>query len=240
MEPVSLSIVVPLFNEEGNVVRLAGEIALALKGQPYEMIFVDDASTDETLTSLIKAKTKLSRLRVLHHQRNAGQSAAIRTGAMAAKGTLLAILDGDGQNDPADLPKLIEYYSASQPPLGMVTGQRTHRQDRWSKRMGSRFGNAVRRMILRDGAQDAGCGLKVLALATYLRLPFFDHQHRYMAALIRREGLAVATLPVAHRARLAGKSSYTNVGRLLLSIPDLFGVLWLQSRARRPGKIDER
>jgi glycosyltransferase involved in cell wall biosynthesis len=239
MEPISLSIVVPLFNEEGNAVRLAKEITQALKGQSYEMIFVDDASTDETLTRLIEAKATLPALRVLHHQKNAGQSAAIRTGALAARGTLLAILDGDGQNDPADLPRLIECYSAAHPPPGMVAGKRTDRQDRWSKRMGSKFGNAVRRMILRDGASDAGCGLKVLALETYVRLPFFDHQHRYMAALVRREDLAVAYIPVGHRARLSGQSSYTNIGRLLLSIPDLFGVLWLQSRAKKPGKIDE-
>jgi len=239
MEVVSLSIVVPVFNEEGNAVRLAREIADVFKDTTYEMIFVDDASTDATLRTLVAAKADLPALRVLRHQKNAGQSRAIRTGALAAKGEMLGILDGDGQNDPADLPKLLAHFQAASPKPGMVTGERLKRQDRWTKRLGSRLGNAIRGLILKDGIRDTGCGLKVMARQTYLELPFFDHQHRYMAALIIREGLMVATLPVSHRPRQSGQSKYTNLGRLAVSIRDILGVMWLQSRARQSGDVEE-
>ncbi|MDQ7018614.1 MAG: glycosyltransferase family 2 protein [Robiginitomaculum sp.] len=240
MEEVSLSIVVPVFNEEGNAVRLAHEIADVFKDTSYEMIFVDDASTDATLGTLVVAKADLPTLRVLHHQKNAGQSRAIRTGALAAKGEILGILDGDGQNDPADLPMLLDHYQTTAPRPGMVTGERLKRQDHWNKRLASKLGNAIRGLILRDGIRDAGCGLKILSRQTYLRLPFFDHQHRYMAALTIREGLKVATLPVRHRPRQSGQSKYSNFGRLAVSIRDILGVMWLQSRARRPGDIAEK
>ena len=240
MEVVTLSIVVPVFNEEGNAVRLAHEIADVFKDTFYEMIFVDDASSDATLDTLVAAKADLPALRVLHHPQNAGQSRAIRSGALAAKGEILGILDGDGQNDPADLPRLLDHYHDAAPRPGMVAGERLKRQDHWAKRLGSRLGNAIRKFILRDGINDAGCGLKIMARQTYLQLPFFDHQHRYMAALIIREGLTVATLPVSHRPRQSGQSKYTNLGRLAVSIRDILGLIWLQSRARQPGDVEER
>jgi len=240
MEEVTLSIVVPVFNEEGNAVHLAHEIANVFMGASYEMIFVDDASTDTTLDTVLAAKADLPTLRVLHHQKNAGQSRAIRTGVLAAKGKMLCILDGDGQNDPADLPMLLDYYHNTAPKPGMVAGERLKRQDHWAKRLGSKLGNAIRRFILHDGISDAGCGLKVMARQTYLQLPFFDHQHRYMAALIIREGMVVATLPVSHRPRQSGKSKYTNLGRLAVSLRDLMGLMWLQARARPPGDVEER
>jgi len=239
MEEVTLSIVVPVFNEEGNAARLAHEIANVFKDTSYEMIFVDDASQDATLDTLVTAKADLPALRVLHHPKNAGQSRAIRTGVLAAKGQMLGILDGDGQNDPADLPMLLDHYHDTVPRPGMVAGERLKRQDSQAKRLGSKLGNIIRRFILRDGINDAGCGLKIMARQTYLQLPFFDHQHRYMAALIIREGMVVATLPVSHRPRLNGQSKYTNFGRLVVSIRDIMGVMWLQSRARQPGDVQE-
>ena len=239
MEEVSLSIVVPVFNEEGNAARLAHEIANVFKGTSYEMIFVDDASQDATLRTLVAAKADLPALRVLHHPQNAGQSRAIRTGVLAAKGQMLGILDGDGQNDPADLPMLLDHYHDTVPRPGMVAGERLKRQDSQAKRLGSKLGNAIRRFILRDGINDAGCGLKVMARQTYLQLPFFDHQHRYMAALIIREGMVVTTQPVNHRPRQSGQSNYTNLGRLAVSVRDILGVMWLQSRSRKPGDVEE-
>jgi len=234
-----MSVVVPVFNEEGNAVRLAHEIAKACADIPHEIIFVDDASTDDTHALLHKAKAALPRLRVLSHQHNAGQSRAIRTGILAAKGNFIGILDGDGQNDPADLPALFALYQRTSPHPAMVAGQRIKRQDTWAKKVGSRIGNGIRRALLHDGIRDTGCGLKVLNRGAYLRLPFFDHQHRYMAALMARENLVVITHPVSHRARQSGQSKYSNFGRLMVSVRDLLGVMWLQSRARLPGRISE-
>ena len=234
-----MSVVVPVFNEEGNAVHLAYEIANACADIPHEIIFIDDASTDGTCEALHKAKTALPRLRVLTHQRNAGQSRAIRTGILAAKGNIIGILDGDGQNDPADLPALLDLYKSTSPSPAMVAGQRGKRQDTWAKKIGSRIGNGIRRTLLHDGIRDTGCGLKVLSRDAYLRLPFFDHQHRYMAALMARENLVVITHPVSHRARQSGQSKYSNLGRMTVSVRDLLGVMWLQSRARLPGRISE-
>ena len=234
-----MSVVVPVFNEEGNAVHLAHEIACACADIPHEIIFVDDASMDDTCALLHKAKAALPRLRVLSHQKNAGQSRAIRTGILAAKGKIIGILDGDGQNDPADLPALFALYQSASPHPAMVAGQRIKRQDSWAKKIGSRIGNGIRRTLLHDGIRDTGCGLKVLSRDAYLRLPFFDHQHRYMAALMAREGLCILTHPVSHRARQSGQSKYSNFGRLIVSVRDLLGVMWLQSRARLPGRISE-
>ncbi len=234
-----MSIVVPVFNEEGNTAHLADEIATAMGGLSHEMIFIDDASTDDTLASLHEAQHRHPTLRVVQHQQNAGQSRAIRTGVLAAKGKIIGILDGDGQNDPADLPVLLKVFQSTTPAPGMVAGRRTSRQDSLAKRMASKFGNGVRRALLRDGVRDTGCGLKVLGRHTYLNLPYFDHQHRFMAALVVREGLSVTTHPVSHRARQSGQSKYTNLGRLMVSIRDLLGMMWLRSRSRSPGTVTE-
>ena len=235
---LAISLVVPVFNEEGNAAPLAREIAAALAGQAFEIIFVDDASTDATLASLEALRGELPGLRLLHHQHRAGQSRALRTGALAARAPVLAFLDGDGQNDPADLPRLLERMETEH--VAMVAGVRAQRQDRLGKRLGSRIGNALRRALLRDGAEDGGCGLKVIRREAYLRLPFFDHQHRYLPALMARDGLKVAYAPVTHRRRAYGRAKYTNLGRLVLAVTDIFGLLWLQSRARDPGEVDER
>lgn len=240
-EAIEFSVVVPLYNEAGNAAPLAREIAAALEGRAYEMIFVDDASRDDTRPELAALKAELATLRVIGHRANAGQSRAVRTGVMAARAPLVGTLDGDGQNDPADLPRLLARLTRPDAPanLGMVAGRRAKRQDSLGKRLASRWANAIRKSLLKDGADDSGSGIKVFRREAFLRLPYFDHMHRYMAALMLREGFAVEFLDVGHRPRTAGRSKYTNLGRLAANATDLFGVMWLRSRARNPGGWDE-
>jgi len=177
---LNLSVVVPVYNEEDNVAKLVDEIAVALKGQVYEMIFVNDASTDGTLEKLLALKAEYPGLRPISHRKNAGQSRAVRSGIMAAKGIYIATLDGDGQNDPADIPALYEQITRKGAPndLALVGGRRAKRQDSWAKKIGSRLGNGIRKRLLKDQADDTGCGLKVFTREAFLRLPFFDHIHR--------------------------------------------------------------
>ena len=234
-----ISVVVPVMDEEGNVAALAREIALAFAGRAHEMIFVDDASRDGTRAALMALKAELPQLRVLVHSRNGGQSRAVRSGVLAARGRTIVTLDGDGQNDPADGPALVARLEAAGPRLGMVGGLRARRRDPWSKRMASRLGNGVRRRLLRDQARDTGCGLKALPREVYLRLPYFDHMHRFLPALVRREGLEVAFVEVSHRPRLSGRSKYSNLRRLWASLGDLIGMVWLLNRARSPGEVRE-
>lgn len=238
---IKYSVVVPVYNEEENVAMLVDEIATALKGMPYEMIFVNDKSTDNTLGSLQGLKKKYKTLRVLSHQQNAGQSRSVRSGILAAKGEFIATLDGDGQNDPADIPALITQIIRKDAPdnLALVGGRRAKRKDSWAKKIGSRIGNGVRRGLLKDEADDTGCGLKVFTRAAFLRLPYFDHIHRYIPALMIREGYAIEFCDVNHRNRQFGVSKYTNFGRLIVSISDLRGVMWLGKRARNPQGVDE-
>lgn len=240
-ESIEFSVVVPVHDEAGNAGALAREIAAALDGRSYEMIFVDDASRDDTRAELAALKAELPALRLIGHRRNAGQSRAIRTGVLAARAPLIGTLDGDGQNDPADLPKLLARLTRPEAPadLGMVAGRRAKRQDAWSKRVASRMANAVRKTALNDGADDSGSGVKVFKKEAFISLPYFDHMHRYMPALMLREGYAVEFLDVNHRFRGAGRSKYTNLGRLAANMTDLFGVMWLRSRARLPGGTDE-
>ena len=234
-----VSIVVPVFNETGNVGPLAREIAAAFAGQAYEMIFVDDASTDSTRADLIALKAELPSLRVLSHQRNSGQSRSVRTGILAARAAIVVTMEGDGQNDPADAPRLSARLLASPDQVALVGGQRVKRQDSLAKKFASKVGNGVRKRLLKDGAADTGCGLKAFRREAFLRLPYFDHIHRYLPALMIREGYQVAFEPVGHRARMAGASKYTNLGRLWASLSDLLGVMWLNSRSRLPGSVAE-
>ncbi|HHL42516.1 MAG TPA: glycosyltransferase family 2 protein [Hellea balneolensis] len=238
---ITYSVVVPVFNEQDNVAPLAGEIAQAMHGYAYEMIFIDDHSTDDTLKTLESLKTEFPTLRVLHHRENSGQSRSVRSGILAAKGTIIATLDGDGQNNPADIPAMIAQISRDDAPenLALVGGRRAKRKDSWAKRVASRFGNGVRKWLLKDEADDTGCGLKVFTREAFLRLPYFDHIHRYIPALMLREGYAIEFCDVSHRGRLHGVSKYTNFGRLVVSIADLRGVMWLRRRARLPGQVDE-
>ena len=238
-DQIDVSVVIPVFDEEGAAPSLAREIAAAFAGRRYEMIFVDDRSRDATRHVLTTLKSELPTLRVLSHQTNSGQSRALRSGILNARGAVIVTLDGDGQNDPADGPKLVDALVAGIPNLALVGGERVKRQDSLAKKFASRFGNGVRKHLLRDTANDTGCGLKAFRRDAFLRLPYFDHIHRYIPALMLREGFDVAFLPVNHRHRQTGASKYTNLGRLWASLSDLLGVMWLQSRARNPGGVDE-
>lgn len=238
---IKYSVVVPVYNEEENVSLLAQEIANAMKNLPYEMIFVNDSSTDTTLETLKNLKSKYKTLRVLSHKQNAGQSRSVRSGVIAAKGVYIATLDGDGQNDPADIPALIKQITRKDAPenLALIGGRRVKRKDTWAKRMASRVGNGIRKWLLKDEADDTGCGLKVFTRESFLLLPYFDHIHRYIPALMLREGYAIEFCDVGHRNRQFGVSKYTNFGRLIVSISDLRGVIWLRKRARHPKVVDE-
>ena len=234
-----VSVVVPVFDEEGAAPALAREIAAAFAGRNYELIFVDDASRDGTRAALAALQGEIPALRLVAHGSNAGQSRAVRTGVLAARAPIVVTLDGDGQNDPADAPRLADRLAAGPANLALVGGVRVKRRDSLAKRAASRFANSVRQSLLKDAAADTGCGLKAFRREAYLRLPFFDHQHRFLPALMRREGYEVAFEPVGHRPRQAGRSKYTNLGRLWASLSDLAGVVWLASRARDPGAVAE-
>jgi glycosyltransferase involved in cell wall biosynthesis len=233
---VAISAVVPVKDEAGNVGPLAREIAAGLAGTAHEIIFVDDGSTDGTAQTLTALKAELPQLRVLRHDRNLGQSRGIRTGVQAARGEIIVTLDGDGQNDPADIPKLLALMTQQ---IGLVSGVRVKRKDTASRRLASRLGNRIRNALLHDQATDTGCGLKAFRREAFVRLPYFDHIHRFLPALMLREGYEVAFEPVGHRARQAGQSKYTNLGRLWASLSDLAGVMWLNTRARLPGEVSE-
>ncbi len=236
-----ISVVVPAYNEADNVGNLAVEIHKALGDIDFEMIFVDDCSSDETGAKLTALKVDFPNLRGIAHRANAGQSRAIRTGVMAARGTYIATLDSDGQNDPADIPALYRQLTRKDAPekLVMDVGRRAKRKDSWAKKIGSRIGNGVRKRLLNDKADDTGCGLKVFTKDAFLRLPFFDHMHRYIPALMLREGYEIEFCDVNHRPREFGESKYTNFGRLRVSIADLRGVMWLNRRAKNPQDWDE-
>jgi dolichol-phosphate mannosyltransferase len=235
---VAISVVVPVKDEAGNVGPLAREIAAALAGETHEIIFIDDGSSDGTGAALAALKTEIAQLRVLRHSRNLGQSRGIRSGVLAARGDIIITLDGDGQNDPADIPKLLAALRA-EAQVGMVSGVRTKRKDTASRRIASKLGNRFRSFMLGDGASDTGCGLKAFRRQAFLELPYFDHIHRFLIALVLREGWQVRFVPVNHRPRLTGTSKYTNFGRLLVSGQDLLGVRWLQRRHRGRAETQE-
>jgi dolichol-phosphate mannosyltransferase len=230
-----LSVVIPMRNEGPNVDALLSEIAAALAGVPHEVICVDDGSDDDTGARLAEATLRFP-LRPLRHPRSCGQSAAVVSGVLAARAAWIATLDGDGQNDPADIPKLwarARAESARGVAL-MVAGHRTSRKDSGVKRITSRVANAVRARLLGDATPDTGCGLKVFPRTLFLDLPRFDHMHRYLPALVLRAGGHVVSEPVNHRPRLRGVSKYGTLDRLAVSISDMLGVIWLQRRWKRP------
>ena len=229
-----LSVVVPAFNEAGNVGRLVDETAAALRGRiAFEMVFVDDGSKDGTLAELREAQARHPELRVLEHVTQSGQSTALRTGIKAARGAWIATLDGDGQNDPADIPKLLAERANAASDVKCFAGWRTTRRDDAGKRISSQVANAVRSRLLRDATPDTGCGLKLFEREAFLDLPYFDHMHRYIPALMQRAGWRTVSVPVNHRPRGAGASKYTNLGRLLVAFADLRGVAWLIRRSKR-------
>src|SRR5687768_11115142 len=229
-----ISVVVPVFNEQDNVAPLVHEIVAALRGvAPFEIVYVDDHSSDNTLATLRGLKTQVPELRVIRHASQGGQSAAIRNGVKAARGEWIATLDGDGQNDPADIPKLIAQRDGASHEVKMFAGWRVNRQDSGSKRWASKWANAIRARMLRDDTPDTGCGIKLFERAAFLDLPYFDHMHRYLPALMQRAGWKTVSVPVNHRARSAGVSKYNNLHRALVGIRDLRGVAWLITRSRR-------
>jgi dolichol-phosphate mannosyltransferase len=229
-----LSVVVPVYDEAANVRPLLDEIHAALEGGvAYEVVFVDDGSRDATLDCLRAAMEDHPRLVVVRHRTRCGQSAALHTGVRTARGTWIATLDGDGQNDPADIPRLLA-QAREMGGATLVAGHRRVRHDAWRKRIASRLANAVRRALLRDATPDTGCGLKVFSRDTFLALPCFDHMHRFLPALFRAQGARVAVADVNHRPRRAGHSKYGTLDRALVGLVDLFGVFWLQRRMVRP------
>ena len=231
-----ISIVVPVMNESGNITPLITAILDAFNGRDIEIIYVNDASTDATAEELSALQKTTPQLRVLTHSKRSGQSAALRSGILAAKAPLIGTLDGDGQNLPEDLVRLEQDVHANRPGLVMAAGYRVNRQDGASKRYASIAARKIRRWMLRDDHPDTGCATKVFDREIYLRLPYFDHMHRFMAPLARRDGIKVLACPVGHAARTTGISKYKTLDRLMVGISDILGVMWLIRR--NPKNLD--
>jgi dolichol-phosphate mannosyltransferase len=228
----AISVVVPVRNEAGNVTPLVAEIATALQGRTFEIVCVNDGSRDTTEEELLALMATRRWLRQIRHARPCGQSAALRTGVAAARAPVIVTLDGDGQNDPTFIPQFIA--ALERPRVGLVAGQRVGRKAAGFKRLQSRVANAVRSAVLRDGTRDTGCGLKAFRRETFLSLPYFDGCHRFLPALVRREGFELVYVDVVDRPRLHGSSSYGLWNRLWVSIFDLAGVWWLIRRRKIP------
>ena len=235
---MDFSIVIPVKNEADNIAPLVGEIRAACDGRfDYELIYVDDGSDDATPQALLALQGGFPGLRVLRHVRNCGQSTSLRTGVRAAHADWILTLDGDGQNDPADIPALVERlrgHPAGERPLQLIMGHRAKRQDNWLRKLSSRVANGVRSRLLRDATPDSGCGLKLFSRQAFLDLPYFDHMHRFLPALFQRNGGAVISVRVNHRPRTLGVSKYGLHNRLWVGIIDLFGMVWLLRRAKLP------
>ncbi|MEL6520138.1 MAG: glycosyltransferase family 2 protein [Pseudomonadota bacterium] len=230
---VDVSIVIPMKNEGPNVGPLLQDILAACDGlAPFEVIVVDDGSTDDTAEQALALGDP--RVRLIRHPNSGGQSAAVHSGAVAAKGRIICTLDGDGQNPPSELPKLFQPLLADKTGLlGLVAGQRVGRQDTVSKRLASQFANRLRRWVLDDGTRDTGCGLKGFRRDAFLALPYFDHMHRYLPALFKRDGWQIELADVSHKERMAGRSHYTNFNRAIVGFFDLMGVAWLIRRRKK-------
>jgi len=236
----AVSVVVPVRNEAGNIAPLVGEIARALDGQwSFEVVYVNDGSSDGTEAELKRLMAQHAWLRRVHHRQSCGQSAAVCTGVAAARGAMVATIDGDGQNDPAFIPAMLRALEAGAPRVALIAGQRVGRKASGFKKMQSRIANSVRSTVLRDGTRDTGCGLKAFRRDVFLRLPYFDGLHRFLPALIKREGFAVGYVDVVDRPRGAGVSNYGMWDRLWVGILDLAGVWWLIRRRKRVPEIVE-
>ena len=245
-ESLFVSVLIPAKNEAQNLPSLLNEVRTALAGERYEVLVVDDGSTDDTLRVLQQIKAEgYEPLRILHNGVSLGQSTSIWHAAHAAHGEWLATLDGDGQNDPADLPGMLALVRNARQQQGqgeqvsLVAGHRVNRRDTASKRWASRFANGLRSRLLKDATSDTGCGLKLIHRAAFLRLPYFDHMHRFIPALIQRHHGRMIVHPVHHRHRQAGVSNYGNLDRALVGILDLFGVWWLVRRTRLNSRPEE-
>jgi dolichol-phosphate mannosyltransferase len=236
-----LSVVVPVRNEAGNIAPLVAEIAAALANRTsFEIIYVNDGSSDTSEQELIALMRERPWLRQVRHAVSCGQSAAIRTGVVAARAPIIVTLDGDGQNDPAFIPKLVDAIKKHDGRrIGLVAGQRVGRKASGFKKFQSRIANAVRGSVLRDGTRDTGCGLKAFRRDVFLALPYFDGLHRFLPALVRREGFEIAYVDVVDRLRRHGQSNYGMWDRLWVGILDLAGVWWLIRRRRRVPEVSE-
>lgn len=229
LSPPQLSVVIPVYNESGNLQSLVEEIESALaRRMRFEVVIVDDGSSDDTAAEIAELAQQRPWLRIETHQQNRGQSAAIHRGVLSARAPIIAVLDGDGQNDPADIPTLFAalYLTGD----AMAVGERRKRRDTWNRRISSRVANKFRASLLHDGIADTGCGLKVFYRTDFLQLPVFDHMHRFLPALMQNRGRRVRSVPVNHRPRLHGRSKYGINNRLWTGIIDLLGVMWLQRR----------
>ena len=238
--PPAVSVVVPVRNEAGNIAPLVAEIAAALRDTPhFEILYVNDGSTDATQAELIALTASRPWLRAVEHASSCGQSAAVRTGVAYARAGVVVTLDGDGQNDPAFIPALLKALADGAPRVGLIAGQRVGRKATPFKRLQSRIANGVRGAVLRDGTRDTGCGLKAFRRDLFLSLPYFDGLHRFLPALVRREGFDIGYVDVVDRPRGAGVSNYGMWDRLWIGILDLAGVWWLIRRRRRVPHISE-
>ncbi len=238
--PPAVSVVVPVRNEAGNIAPLIAEIASGFdKGTGFEVIYVNDGSSDRTESELTLLMASRPWLRLIKHQSSFGQSAALRTGVRYARAPVIVTLDGDGQNDPTFIPALLRVLSEGAPRIGLVAGQRVGRRASMFKQLQSRVANAVRNAILRDGTRDTGCGLKAFRRELFLTLPYFDGLHRFLPALVRREGYEIGYVDVIDRARRSGESNYGLWDRLWVGILDLMGVWWLIRRRRHIPQVLE-
>ena len=236
----AVSVVIPVRNEAGNIAPLVAEIAAVLQGRwDFEVVYINDGSADGTEAELKRLKAQYPWLRQIKHARSCGQSAAVRTGVATARAPIIVTLDGDGQNDPAFLPALIEALAAGGPRMGLVAGQRVGRKASGFKKFQSRVANGVRAAILRDGTRDTGCGLKAFRRDLFLALPYFDGLHRFLPALVKREGRTVGYVDVVDRPRRSGRSNYGMWDRLWIGILDLAGVWWLIRRKKNVPEISE-
>ena len=236
----AVSVVVPVRNEAGNIAPLVAEIAAALDGRwAFEVVYVDDGSSDRTAAELKRLAAEHPWLRRVRHKQSCGQSAAVRTGVKAASAPLIVTLDGDGQNDPKFIPELLRALEQGAPRVALIAGQRVKRQASGFKKLQSRIANAVRSAVLRDGTRDTGCGLKAFRRDVFLSLPYFDGLHRFLPALVRREGYEIGYVDVIDRPRGAGVSNYGMWDRLWVGILDLAGVWWLIRRRKRVPEILE-
>jgi glycosyltransferase involved in cell wall biosynthesis len=240
MADALISIVIPCRNEAANLPLLIDEIAAAMEGRAFEVIVVNDGSTDDTAAVLAaEAASRPFPVRHILHEKSSGQSLAVRSGAWAALGAIVATIDGDGQNDPQYIPVLVDALVAAGPAAGMAQGQRLKRRDSRIKQLASRFANWLRNAILHDETRDTGCGLKAVHVDILRRLPFFDGTHRFTPALVIQEGYSVVHCDVVDRSRRHGRSNYGIFDRGLQGALDLAGVWWLRRRRRRMPKPRE-